>query len=106
MLVCIFCCYNQYRRQQRHRSLSLNDTIEQIQQEPPLLDTYYPQPSRPSSPPSGGPQLWINTMRRWKIFRNGIPPYSHARTIQSETAVPTTATITSADEPPAYEGIL
>ena len=67
----------------------MTNTIEQIQQEPSLRDT--------DPLPSSGPQLWIDTKRRWKNFRHGLPSYNHARTIQSTTAVPT-------DEPPAYEG--
>lgn len=103
ILVCIFCCFNEYRRRKRQRSVSLNDALEQIQQEPALLDTNYPQSSRPASP-SSGPQLWINTIRRWKTFRNGSSPsYNDTRATQSETAA---STVAPADEPPAYEGIL
>ncbi len=106
LLVCIFFCVNEYRRRRRHRSISFNDGIEQIQQEPSLLDTHYPQISRPSSP-SSGPQLWINTIRRWKNFRHELPSYSPAQTTQpaSVTVAPTAATIPPTDEPPSYEGI-
>jgi hypothetical protein len=98
--LCIFCCYNEYRRRQRHRSSSFNDTIEQIQQEPALLNTNHPQTSRPLS----GPQLWINTICHRKNFRHELPSYNHTRTTQSAPAV--SSTIIATDEPPAYKGIL
>jgi hypothetical protein len=98
--LCIFCCYNEYRRRQRHRSSSFNDTIEQIQQEPALLNTNHPQTSRPLS----GPQLWINTICHWKNVRHELPSYNHTRTTQSTPAV--SSTIIATDEPPAYKGIL
>ncbi len=80
----------------------MTDTIEQIQQEPSLLNAY----NSSSLSPSSGPQIWINTMRRWKNFRNGLPSYNHAQTTQSTTSVPVPeSTIVPADEPPAYEGI-
>ncbi len=103
LIICIFCCFNEYRRRQRRHSLSFPNTIEQIQQEPSLLDAYHSSPSRPSSPTSG-PQSWMNTMRRWKNLRNGLPSYNHARTTQSTTAVPAGSIVVSTDAPPAYEG--
>ena len=81
LLIASFCCYNQYRRRQRDQSLSFSNTIEQTQQEPSLLD---PEP-----------QLWVDTRRRWKNFRQGLSPYNHTRTTAAAPA----------DEPPAYEGI-
>jgi hypothetical protein len=105
ILTGIFCCYNDYRRRQRRHSSSLNNTIEQIQQEPPLLDTYCQSLSRPPSP-SSAPHFWMSTIRRWKNFRQGLPPDDHTRIAQSAAvAVPTTTTITATEEPPAYEGI-
>lgn len=94
LIVSIFCCFNQYRRRQRHRSLSFTDTIEQIQQEPSLLET--------DQSSSEGPQLWIKTKRRWKNFRTGLPSYTHARTTQNAT----TSITTPSDQPPSYEGKL
>ncbi len=99
LVISIFCCYNEYRRRQQLPSLSFNDTSEQIQQEPSLLDACHPQTPRSPSP-SSGPQLWINTVRRWKNLSHGLPSYSHTRTTQTPAAP-----ITPADEPPAYEGI-
>jgi hypothetical protein len=100
LMISIFCCYNEYRRRRRDPSLSLNDTIEQNHQEPSsLLEGYYPQSPRSPSP-SPGPQLWINSLRRWKNFRQGPPTYGNTQT----PAVPS-VTITSTEEPPAYEGI-
>ncbi len=97
--MCIFCCFNEYRRRQRRRSLPFTDNIEQLPPDHTLLDGYHSPSSRTSSPASG-PQLWISTMRRWKNLRNGLPSYNHARTTQSTTAV----TAVPTDEPPAYEG--
>lgn len=97
LIVSIFCCFNEYRRRQRQRSIVLTDRIDQIQQEPSLLDT--------DSLESSGPQLWTHTKRRWKNFRHGLPSYNHARTTQSTAAVPAASAVVSADEPPAYEGI-
>ncbi len=101
LVISIFCCYNEYRRRQRLPSLSFNDTSEQIQQEPSLLDACHLQTPRSPSP-SSAPQLWINTVRRWKNLSHGLPSYSHTRTTQTPAAA---APITPADEPPAYEGI-
>ncbi|CAF0758647.1 unnamed protein product [Rotaria sp. Silwood1] len=100
----IFCGYNEYRRRQRDPLIFLNDPIEQIHQEPSLLDTYYSQSPRPSSPSSES-QFWVNTIRRWKNFRQGLPPYNHAQTTQSTAAPPITSLIVSSDEPPAYEDL-
>jgi len=103
-LVCLFCCYNEYRRRQRHHSPYFNDTIEQIREEPSLLDTNYPETPNPTTP-SSRPQLWINTIRRWKNFRNELPSYSPPQTTQTAAAAPTAQTTIPADEPPAYEDL-
>ena len=94
LIILIFGCFNQYRRQQRRRSLSLRDTIEQTHQEPPLLE----------GEPSSGLHLWVKTRRRWRNFRSGLPSYNHARTIQNTTNAPTTSTVIPSEQPPSYEG--
>ena len=97
LIVSIFCCFNYYRRRQRHQSLSFSVRIEQIPQEPSLLDT-------DQSASSSGPQLWVKTKRRWKNFRTGLPSYNHARTTQNITT--TTSTVIPSEQPPSYEGIV
>lgn len=103
LLTSILCCYNEYRRRKRQSAPPLNYPDEQIQQEPPLLNAYCPSSSRPPSP-SSAPHFWMNTIRRWKTFRHGLPPDDHIQTVA--TTVPTTTTIPSIDELPSYEGIL
>ncbi|CAF2380146.1 unnamed protein product [Rotaria sp. Silwood2] len=100
----ILCGFNEYRRRQRDPSLFFNDPIEQIHQEPSLLDTYYSQSPRPRSPSSES-QFWVNTIRRWKNFRQGLPSYNHAQTTQSTAAHAAAPSIISPDEPPAYEDL-
>ncbi|CAF0720297.1 unnamed protein product [Rotaria sordida] len=105
LVIGIFCGYNEYRHRQRDSSMVFHDRIEQIPQEPSLLDAYYPQSPRSPSPPLE-PQFWVNTIRRWKNFRQGLPSYNYAQTTQSTAAAPRTIPpIISTDEPPAYEDL-
>lgn len=96
LIVSIFCCFNQYRRRQRRRSLSLQDTITQIHNEQPTL--------LEGESSSSGPQLWVKTKRRWRDFRSGLPSYNHARTVQTTTTAPTTSPVIPSEHPPSYEG--
>jgi hypothetical protein len=101
MVISFFCYYNRTGRRQRSPSLSLNETIEQSQQEPTLLDLYRSQSPRLASTPSRS-QLYADTMRRWKNFRHGLPTYSSTRTSMPVSMPP--ETLISNDHPPAYEG--
>lgn len=101
LMICSFCAFNEYRRRQRHPSMFLNDQMETIPQESAHLGTYYPEPLRPSNSSSDS-QYWLNTIRRWKNFRQGLPSYNHASAAPS-IAVP--LTVTTEELPPAYDGI-
>ena len=109
MIISFFCYYNRVGRRRRDPSLSVNETVEQSQQEPSsLLDPYQSQPGRFPSPPSRS-RLYIDTICRWKSFRHGLPSYSNTQASSpppptTTAAAAATRTMPPIEQPPAYEG--